>query len=68
LRAKLRPVALRAQERIMSVLAHEEQVLFLDLLTRIVEGNQAYARPGNGRRKPRRQGESRDLAIPEAST
>jgi hypothetical protein len=60
LRAGLRPAALRAQERIMSVLSREEQVLFLDLLTRIVEGNQSYARPGNGRRKPRRRVEPQD--------
>ena len=65
LRAKLRPAALRVQERIMSVLSREEQALFLDLLTRIVEGNQAYARPGNGRRKPRRRVEPRDPASPQ---
>jgi len=27
---------------VMSVLSREERALFLDLLTRIVEGNQAY--------------------------
>jgi DNA-binding MarR family transcriptional regulator len=64
LRARLRPAALRAQERIMSMLSPEEQTLFLNLLTRIVEGNQAYARPGNGRRKPRPRAEPQDPASP----
>ncbi len=62
LRARLRPAALQAQERIMSVLSDDEQALFLDLLTRIVEGNQSYARPGNGRRRPRRRVEAQDPA------
>jgi len=66
LRARLRPVALRAQERIMSVLSRDEQALFLDLLTRIVEGNQSYARPGNGRRRPRRRMEPQDHASRQA--
>ena len=64
LRAGLRPAALRAQERIMAMLSREEQVLFLDLLTRIVEGNQSYARPGNGRRKPRRRVDPRSHQTP----
>lgn len=63
LRARLRPAALQAQERILLVLSREERSLFLDMLTRIVEANQAYARPGNGRRKPRGRAE----AIPPAS-
>ena len=65
LRARMRPAALQAQQRIMSVLSLEEQALFLDLLTRIVEGNQSYARPGNGRRKPRRRVEPSDPASPQ---
>lgn len=65
LRARLRPAALQAQERIMSVLSRKEQAVFLDLLTRIVESNQAYARPGNGRRKPRRRVEPRDSPSPK---
>lgn len=67
LRVRLRPAALRAQKRIMSVLSREEQGLFLDLLTRIVEGNQSYARPGNGRRKPRRREKPLDHTSPEVS-
>lgn len=54
LRERLRPAALEAQERIMAALTSEERHTFLDLLTRIVETNQSYARPGNGRRHPRR--------------
>lgn len=54
LRERLRPAALEAQERIMAALTSEERQTFLDLLTRIVETNQSYARPGNGRRRPQR--------------
>ena len=32
----------------------EEKTTLLALLTRVVEGNEAYAKPGNGRRRPRR--------------
>ncbi|MDP9096533.1 MAG: MarR family winged helix-turn-helix transcriptional regulator [Pseudomonadota bacterium] len=62
LRASLRPAALAVQRRIMAVLSQEEQTLFLDLLTRLVEGNQSYARPGNGRRRPRPKAEGPDAA------
>ena len=64
LRARLRPAALQAQERIMAVLSPDERTLFLDLLTRIVEANQAYARPGNGRRRPLRKTVGQDAAAP----
>ena len=67
LRVRLRPAALGAQKRNLSVLLREEQVLFLDLLTRIVEYNQAYARPGNGRRKPRRRVKPNGSVSPQAS-
>ena len=56
LRRRLKPLALTAQERIMAPLTAAERELFLKFLTRIVEGNQSYARPGNGRRRPRRKG------------
>jgi MarR family transcriptional regulator, temperature-dependent positive regulator of motility len=55
LRLRLRPLALAAQERIMAPLTAGERKLFLNFLTRIVEGNKSYARPGNGRRRPRRR-------------
>jgi DNA-binding MarR family transcriptional regulator len=54
LRERLRPAALEAQERIMAALTPAERQTLLDLLTRIVETNQCYARPGNGRRRPQR--------------
>ena len=54
LRAKLRPALLAAQDRVLSVLSPENQETLLELLARVVEGNDAYARPGNGRRKPKR--------------
>jgi MarR family transcriptional regulator, temperature-dependent positive regulator of motility len=55
LRLRLRPLALAAQERILASLTAAERKLFLNFLTRIVEGNESYARPGNGRRRPRRR-------------
>jgi DNA-binding MarR family transcriptional regulator len=55
LRARLRPDLLAAQDRVLGVLAPGEQERLLDLLARVVEGNDSYARPGNGRRKPKRR-------------
>jgi DNA-binding MarR family transcriptional regulator len=54
LRRRLRPPALAAQERIMAPLSAAERKLFVDFLVRIVEANESYARPGNGRRRPRK--------------
>src|SRR4029450_223294 len=44
LRQQLQPSALAAQERLLAPLAVRERRLFLDLLTRVVEGNESYAR------------------------
>lgn len=54
LRRRLQPAALAAQQRILAPLAPEERPVLIDLLTRAIEGNQTYARPGNGRRRPSR--------------
>jgi DNA-binding MarR family transcriptional regulator len=43
-----------AQARILAPLASHERQLLLDLLTRVVEANEEYARPGAGRRPPRK--------------
>ena len=66
--AAIWPIALQAQERILSVLSREERTMLLVLLTRVVEANQAYARPGNGRRKPRSRADARNPANPDAPT
>ena len=58
LRARLRPALLAAQARVLGVLAPKEQETLLALLSRVVEGNDSYARPGNGRRKPKRTAEA----------
>jgi DNA-binding MarR family transcriptional regulator len=58
LRESLRGPALAAQNRILEPLSVRERRSFLELLTRVVEGNQSYARPGNGRRPPRRMSAS----------
>lgn len=47
---ELRPKGRAQQERILAPLAPEERALFLDMLMRLVEAHEAYARPGNGRR------------------
>ena len=44
-----------AHAKIMAPLSADEQKQFVELLVRLVEGNEAYARPGNGRRKPARR-------------
>jgi len=53
-RRRLRPSLLAAQQRLLKPLSKAERAAFLDLLVRVIEANDAYARPGNGRRKPRR--------------
>lgn len=47
----LRPKARAQQERILAPLTPEERPLFLDMLTRLIEAHEAYARPGHGRRR-----------------
>jgi DNA-binding MarR family transcriptional regulator len=58
LRARLRPDLLAAQDRVLGVLPPKDQETLLVLLSRVVEGNDSYARPGNGRRKPKRAGDT----------
>jgi DNA-binding MarR family transcriptional regulator len=55
LRLGLQPKALAAQDRILAPLGVEERGPLIELLTRVVEGHGAYARPGNGRLPPRRR-------------
>ena len=55
LRRRLRPALLAAQERLLAPLAKAERAALLDMLVRVIEANDSYARPGNGRRKPRRR-------------
>ena len=55
LRLRLRPALADAHARILAPLNQKEQATLIALLTRVVEGNEAYAKPGNGRRRPRRR-------------
>lgn len=55
LRRRLQPAALAAQDRILAPLRPDERQPLIDLLTRIVDGHSAYARPGHGRRPPRKR-------------
>jgi len=59
LRHRLRPSLLAAQERLLAPLLRAERAALLDMLVRVIEANDSYARPGNGRRKPRRKSESK---------
>jgi DNA-binding MarR family transcriptional regulator len=52
LRQQLRPGIVGAHDRVLSSLSKSEREIFLRLLTRVVESNEPYARPGNGRRRP----------------
>jgi DNA-binding MarR family transcriptional regulator len=54
LRQKLRPIMIAAQEQILAPLSQAERAALIDMLVRVLEANDAYARPGNGRRKPRK--------------
>jgi len=62
LRQQLKPPALAAQERLLAPLTVRERRLFLGFLTRVVEGNESYARPGNGRRPTRRASPRNELS------
>ena len=55
LRRRLQPAALSAQDRILSALLPKERSTLIDLLTRVVSSQSIYARPGNGRSRPRRR-------------
>lgn len=59
LRRRLGPVLLAAQERLLAPLSKPERAALVDMLVRVIEANESYARPGNGRRKPRRKSDSR---------
>ena len=55
---RLGPNIRAAIDRILAPLQPRERELLLDLLTRVIQENAAYARPGGGRRKRRREGEN----------
>ena len=52
-RDRLRPKAGVGQAGILAPLSPADRERFLDMLLDIIEANEAYARPGAGRRKPR---------------
>jgi MarR family transcriptional regulator, temperature-dependent positive regulator of motility len=60
-RSRMRPKMLAGQARVLAPLTPKERNLLMDLLTRVVEANEAYARPGAGRRPPRK---SNKAALP----
>ena len=53
MRDRLRPKAGVAQARVLAPLSSAEREEFLDMLVRIIDANEAYARPGAARRRPR---------------
>jgi DNA-binding MarR family transcriptional regulator len=55
LRRRMRPKVLAAQAGIIEPLTPAERMLLVDLLTRVVQANEAHARPGAGRKPPRRK-------------
>lgn len=61
LRRRLRPSLLSAQERLLAPLSKAERTALLNMLVRVIEANDSYARPGNGRRKPRRRSNSKPV-------
>jgi DNA-binding MarR family transcriptional regulator len=48
---KQRPKGRAAQERLMKVLTLDERRLFVEMMRRVIDANQEYARPGAGRRR-----------------
>ncbi|MBV1796548.1 MarR family winged helix-turn-helix transcriptional regulator [Siccirubricoccus sp. G192] len=63
LRDRLTSAIAGVQARVLDALSPEEAATFLALLVRIVEANEAHARPGAARRPPRRR--PRGTALPE---
>jgi DNA-binding MarR family transcriptional regulator len=62
LRDRLRKDAMAAQDRILSPLPAGDRAKFLEMLTKLIEVHETYARPGNGRRRAPRavaEGEAR---------
>ena len=55
LRDRMRPKVLAAQAAVLAPLEPAEREVLIDLLTRVVEGNEVEARPGAGRRPPRKK-------------
>jgi DNA-binding MarR family transcriptional regulator len=55
MRNRLSPALLAAQKNLLAPLTKVEQAALIDMLVRILEANEVYAKPGNGRRKPRSQ-------------
>jgi DNA-binding MarR family transcriptional regulator len=53
LRERLRPKAHLVQSRLLGTLTPTEREILLELLVRVIEANETFARPGAGRRKPR---------------
>jgi hypothetical protein len=49
---RLRADVVASQQRILEPLTRQEAQIFLELLRRLVEAHEAYARPGTGRRRP----------------
>ncbi len=58
LRERLRPKAHLIQARLLGTLTPTEREVLLELLVRVIEANETYARPGAGRRKPATSGSS----------
>ena len=52
LRERLRPKAHLVQARLLGTLTPTEREILLELLVRVIDANENYARPGAGRRKP----------------
>jgi DNA-binding MarR family transcriptional regulator len=60
LRRRMRPKVLAAQASVLTPLKPAERVALIDLLTRVIQANEIHARPGAGRRQPRKR-----KAVPE---
>jgi DNA-binding MarR family transcriptional regulator len=58
-RRRLRPKMVAAQSRVLAPLTSAEQDLLIDMFIRVIRANEVNARPGAGRRKPRRQSSRR---------
>jgi MarR family transcriptional regulator, temperature-dependent positive regulator of motility len=63
LRRRLRPLVIAADGQVTASLTAAERRLFVQFLTRIIEANESYARPGNGRRRPLRMRATKEVNV-----
>jgi DNA-binding MarR family transcriptional regulator len=67
-RQQIRPKLLAAQARVLAPLDNRERDHLIDMLVKLIEGNEVMARPGAGRRPPRKANAVRDGGLDDTTS